>query len=252
MINNFTGAEAPSLSAAHPLQALRRAQAAAYGGEGWCSDAICEARIGSEFGATEEEEAFIQTAIQWVCQHQDDIAEPGRLRLALDFSLEMYRLKEGDYKLAGRTPNKLYQAMEAYSLSTVEFEKEDDERFQSNPVGIKGYWVENATIPEGTALYVPYEGKQTDIRRNVNCCSSQAVRQTGRTVFLSSADKLDPEQIEELKYQRAYVRPPPPKMTVRIAEIQSMQRLFHEGAMLGNCLEVRQETCQILKLTQYL
>ena len=55
----------------------------------------------------------------------------------LDFFWEMRRIDPA-YTCVGRTPKTVGAALEAYVASTVSFE--DDEAFQPNPRGLKGWF----------------------------------------------------------------------------------------------------------------
>jgi len=50
------------------------------------------------------------------------------------------------YSPAGRTPKSVLAALEAYELSTIQFDEEDEE-FQPNPCNIAGFFKQQATIP---------------------------------------------------------------------------------------------------------
>ncbi len=149
---------------ADPLRALRRAQVAAQGGEAWVAEGVCASKMGRSLlgasglggggpaaggaeGGVGVCEAFGTSAIQWVCTHAAELAEPSEVTLAIDYALEMRRA-DADYSLAGRTPKTVRAAMDAYALTTVTFD--EDELFQPNPRGIKGMFLPNATIPRGT------------------------------------------------------------------------------------------------------
>ncbi|KAL1504656.1 hypothetical protein AB1Y20_008436 [Prymnesium parvum] len=179
-------------SADNPLLALRKSQVRSLSGAQFVVEGTCQSRLGSSFAKSE---AFALAAMQWVVRHQDALAEQYMVRAVLDFFLEMHQLDE-EYSCAGRTPKTVREALEAYTASSITFE--DDEQFEPNPRGLRGMFELSATIPQGTRVYVPYDGRY-ELGGN---------GQPG---------------------QRA--------ATVRIAEILSLRRLFFEGEQLSNCLE---------------
>ena len=183
-----------------PLLALRRAQVASLGGPEWVGDAACASKLGSALqqrGGDEPSEEFAVVALDWACRNEESFGEtPAQLTAQLDFFLEMRRI-DSNYTCVGRTPKTAGQALEAYVASTVSFE-EDDEAFQPNPRGLRGWFELGATVPAGTRLRVPYDG-------------AYELGAPG-----------EPES-----------RP----AVVRIAEILSLRRLYYEGQQLDNCLE---------------
>ena len=242
-----------------PLRALRHAQVAALvsaaraeageAGEeeeeeeeeeeaervGWLLGAVLNSKAGGALGATEAEEAFLQSALQWAATHAKALEEPSTVTTALNYLCEMASIEGYDrFSCAGRTPKSVHEALEAYEQSTVTFE--GDEMFEPNPCGIKGFFRTNATIPRGTKVYVPYDGNHV--------LGGPAGKQT--------EGKEEEEEEEEAAYDAAVasiaglvdsVRNGPPTgsvpATVRILEIDSLKRLVFEGQMLGNCLEGR-------------
>lgn len=175
-----------------PLHALREAQVRALGAEAWVAKAVCAARIGAEL-ADDGFEAFVLTALQWVCNHADELAEPATVTSTLDFFCDMRRI-DGTFEVAGRTPKRVAEAREQYELSTITFS--NDEAFQPNPRGLSGFFKENATIPAGTRLAVPYD--------------EPAYGGHGR-YSLGGAGERGSEPV-----------------TIRIAEILSLKRLVYE------------------------
>ncbi|KAK3276313.1 hypothetical protein CYMTET_15604 [Cymbomonas tetramitiformis] len=151
MVKKFTQAD-PQPS---PLHTLRRVQVEALGGESWVADAACASQMGTTLGDFEEE-AFAQTALQWVCTHQATLQEPFEVTTSLDYLSEMHRIDPA-FACSGRTPKTVAQSMEAYMLTTVKFE--DDAAFEINPRGISGFWQEDTCIPAGTTVSIPYVGK---------------------------------------------------------------------------------------------
>lgn len=194
------------------LGALRRAQVAAQGGAAWVGDGVCSSVLGGTLlGDADGEaggvcEAYGASLISWCVTHAAALSEPSEVSVAIDYALEMRRA-EPRYSLAGRTPKSVRSAMDAYARTTVTFD--DDEVFQPNPRGLKGLFLVNATIPEGTRVYVPY-----DEPRNGGPGSY--------TLGLSSAEGRG-------------ARP----ATVRVSEIGSLRRLIYEGQQLNNCLQDR-------------
>jgi len=146
---NPPGAQVP-LS---PLHALREAQVLALGGDAWVVRAACAARMGSVLGTAMEEE-FCLTALMWLCTHQEELDEIAQATTILDYFCEMHAA-DGDFAVAGRTVKRVLEAIEQYALSTITFD--NDEQFQGNPKGLTGMFMENATIPAGTKLAVPYD-----------------------------------------------------------------------------------------------
>lgn len=183
-----------------PLLALRRAQVASLGGPEWVGDAACASKLGSAIqqrSGDEPSEEFAVISLDWACRHAESFREtPAQLTAQLDFFLEMRRI-DANYTCVGRTPKTVGHALEAYVASTVSFE-EDDEAFQPNPRGLRGWFELGATVPAGTTVRVPYDGAY----------ELGAPGEPG---------------------SRAAV--------VRIAEILSLRRLFYEGQQLDNCLE---------------
>ena len=204
-------------STTNPLHALRRAQVAALGGADWLGEAACASKLGSSLqrrvseegdGDDEKEtsrystagpsEAFAQVALEWVVRHEEGLTSKEQAASILNFFVEMNTL-ESTYTPVGRTPKTVSEALEAYTASTFQFADDGlDEAFQPNPRGIKGLFELGASIPEGTVVRVPYDGKH----------ELGGEGQPGQEVG-----------------------------SIRIAEILSLRRLFYEGEQLINCLE---------------
>lgn len=190
-----------------PLKALRRAQIKAIGGEAWIGDALasssnCATRISTD-------EHFLTTdAFPWIVKYAEEVEGPHVLSLAVDFFDEMRR---GDpkYSCSGRTPKTVAHAMDAYAATTVVFD--DDEAFYPNPRGVRPLFVENAVIPKGTVVEVPYD----------------ATYAGGHGPYkLGPGTKRGAEE----------------DCTLRVEEILSLKRLIYEGSKLDNCLEDRRES----------
>ena len=146
-----------------PLHALRRAQVAALGGEAWVGDAACASRLGGAIGRGEPSEDFALVALDWVVRHQEGFAGPEEATGMLDFLLEM-RANDPEYTCVGRTPKTVTVALEAFTASTMPTNRSsnlgdlEDEQFQPNPRGLKGWFELKAAMPAGTRVRVPYEG----------------------------------------------------------------------------------------------
>ena len=140
--------------ATSPLHALRVAQLRCFGADDWVVAPVLASRAGSAL-ASDDIEAFVQSAMQWIALHQDALSEPQFVRMCLDYMVEMRRA-DASYDCFGRTPKTVLEALEAYQLSTLTFD--DDEEFERNPVGIRGMFDERTDIPAGTQVRVPYEG----------------------------------------------------------------------------------------------
>jgi len=153
----FTRAPTDGAIEDNPLQALRRAQVAGLGGEAWVGEAACESRLGRQIlRVGEPSEEFALVALDWVCRHQDQLAQE-RIASTLDYLIEM-RAIDKEYTCVGRTPKTVRAALEAYAASTISFREEQDELFQPNPRGIKPLFELGAKIPRGTVVRVPYDG----------------------------------------------------------------------------------------------
>ena len=168
----------------------------------WLLQAVLASKAGATLAVNAEQEAFLQSAIQWAAVHADALGrEPSTVTTALNYLCEVAAIEGPDkFSVAGRTPKSVQQALEAYEVSSVKFD--DDELFQPNPVGINGMFRTNATIPAETVVYVPYDGNYS----------------------LGGVDGLQRQPGSE-------------PVTVRILEIDSLKRLVFEGQQLGNCLE---------------
>ena len=83
---------------------------------------------------------------------------PHRVTLAcLSCLTRLSALPQGpSYSPAGRTPKSVLAALEAYELSTIQFD-DDDEEFQPNPCNIAGFFKQQATIP--VSLRIKYRKK---------------------------------------------------------------------------------------------
>lgn len=143
-----------SAAAGHPLHALRRAQVASLGGAPWVRDAACSAKLAEALG-TDDEEAFNQSALQWTCRQQDELAEPRFVTAALDYVTEMHRI-DPRFTCSGKTAKSMQRGIEVHQLTTIKFE--DDEEFEMNPMGIAGLFLQDVAIPAGTKIVVPYDG----------------------------------------------------------------------------------------------
>ncbi|CAK0790416.1 unnamed protein product, partial [Prorocentrum cordatum] len=180
-------------AAGHPVRALRRAQAAAFGGSAWVCAAVAESRLGARLG-TQEQEAFALSALRWVCQQQDELQDPRRVTMVVDGMAEMHDA-DSSFACAGKTAKSMLRAVEAYRQTTITFA--GDEQFDVNVDGIKGLFRDDATIPAGVQIFVPYD------------------------------------QTYELSVQ---TKPATIRIAERGGGL-SLDRLIYEGKQLGNCLE---------------
>ena len=92
----------------------------------------------------------------------------------LDFLLEM-RANDPEYTCVGRTPKTVTVALEAFTASTMPTNRSsnlgdlEDEQFQPNPRGLKGWFELKAALPAGTRVRVLWlarwvaAGTQTDV-----------------------------------------------------------------------------------------
>ena len=156
-------------AASDPLQALRRAQVTAQGGELWVGDGVCASAMGRRLlgggrsdaaraadGLREGvSEPFGASLIAWVCTHADALGEPAEVATAIDYALEVRKSQDASYSLAGRTPKTVASAMEAYALTSLKFT--NDEVFEPNPYGVRGLYETGRVIPKGTTVRVPYD-----------------------------------------------------------------------------------------------
>ena len=212
---------------ANPIHLLRRAQVAAQGGEPWVGDGVCRSKMGSRLlGAGMADaspiasdglragvsEAYGATLVSWVVTHAEALSEPSEVATAIDYALEQRGSQDQSYSLAGRTPKTVAAALEAYALTSITFD--NDEVFEPNPHGVKGLFLTNQTIPEGTYVSVPYD-------EAINGGPASGEYELGE----GSPDARG-------------TRP----CTVRIAEIGSLRRLILEGNRLNNCLESRYDS----------
>ena len=212
VVSKATAKSLVASSDSNPLHALRRAQVASRGAEDWVGGGVCASSLGVALQGSEEQgasEAFAMELISWICTHADALGEPAELATAIDYCLEMRR-QDGRYSLAGRTPKTLKAAVEAYALTTIKFDR--DELFQPNPRGIRGLILENATIPAGTVVRVPYDDEYNG-------------GPGGYELGLNSSEGRGATPC-----------------TVRVAEIGSLRRLILEGQKLDNCLEDRYDS----------
>ena len=194
-------------AALSPLEALRRAQAAALGAPDWVGDAAFASTVGRRVNAAAVEEFLDQDALRWCATHSDALKEPSTVSLALDYLCEMRRA-DAAYTAAGRTPKTLESQMDAYALSTTVFD--DDEAFLPNPRNLKPLFLDNATIEPRQKITVPYD---------------------------------EPYNFGHGPYDvgEGTDRGASPK-TVRVEEILSLKRLIYEGNKLDNCLEDRRSS----------
>lgn len=201
------GSSAPSAAALarlSPLHAWRESQCRALGCPDWLVRAACSARMGRELTGSAPLEQFAQSTLQWAATHADALDAGGELqaRALLDFAREQ-RAQRPDFEMAGRTVKRVLEALESWSLGTIDFEGETDEQFEPNPTGLAPMFVEGATIPPGTRLRVPYDSSQR-----------------GGAYRLGDPGERGSEPV-----------------SVSVTEIRSLRRLLYEGKMLNNCLE---------------
>ena len=214
-----------------PLMALRRAQVAAQNAPDWVADAVCESKFGrrllgggsgrrakegeGERSATDGLPAGVNELVglafvDWVCKHAQALQEPAAVSTALDYALEMRASQDEGFSLAGRTPKTIAAGMEAYALTNTKFST--DEIFEPNPYGIRGLFIANATIPEGTVVQVPYDEPFNG----------------GHGKYMLGAGSPEGRGVRAC--------------TVRVAEIGSLGELIREGNRLNNCLENRYDS----------
>lgn len=186
-----------------PLRSLRRAQVDALGGPDWLGDSLAGSKCGGLW--TDDETFLANDAFLWLVSHADALQDTAHV--ACDFLVEMRRV-DPKYACKGRTPKTIERAMEAYTASTVAFT--DDEAFLPNSRGLRPFFSNDALIPKGTRVHVPYDGNY-DIGVG--------------TAFGST------------------------KRTLRVEEVLSLKRLIYEGEKLDNCLETKRYS-QIKYLTR--
>lgn len=205
MTKAFAQAEvAPGDAVNNPVHALRRAQVSALGGAAWVGDAAVTSRLGRGLCQNADAEAFAQSVLLWASDQAElgALKEPTEVKLALDWACEMHSI-DAAFTMATRTAKSVAEATEAYDLASIEFD--DDERFQTNAHGVVGMFLQNATIPKGTAFAVPYDDEYNG---GVGEYRLGGKGQKGSW-----------------------------PMDVQVREVLSLRRLIYEGEQLGNCLE---------------
>jgi len=155
--------------------------------------AACDARLAQALG-TPADESFTHAVLFWVCQQQDNFKERRGVTLALDYMKEM-RDVDPSFSCSGKTVKSIMRSREIYQCTTLTFA--EGEQFQRNPEGIRGFFRQDASIPLGTKIVVPYDG-------------------------LYSVTANTPRLVKPV--------------TVRISEVRSLRRLIYDGEQLGNCL----------------